>query len=48
MNKTTKLRAGIKSGLIPNELTTRTLNASRKGKGVKRFAGKKELYADLE
>jgi len=25
----------------------RTLNASKKGKGVRRFASKKELYADL-
>jgi DNA-damage-inducible protein J len=32
---------------IPNELTTRTLKASQKGKSVKRFGSKKEFYADL-
>ncbi len=32
---------------LPNELTARTLNASKAGKGVKRFGSKKELYADL-
>ena len=32
---------------IPNELTTRTLIASKQGKGVKRFASKKQLHADL-
>ncbi len=32
---------------IPNELTVRTLNDSKTGKGVKRFRTKKELYADL-
>lgn len=32
---------------IPNKLTARTLNASKAGRGVKRLASKKELYADL-
>ena len=31
---------------MPNELTVRTHNAGRQGKGVKRFHSKKELYAD--
>jgi DNA-damage-inducible protein J len=32
---------------LPNALTTRTLNASKAGRSVKRFGSKKELYADL-
>ncbi len=32
---------------IPNDLTVRTLNESKAGKGVKRFRTKKELYDDL-
>jgi len=32
---------------IPNDLTARTLDDSKRGRGVKRFATKKELYADL-
>ena len=32
---------------IPNQLTARTLNASKAGKKVKRFGSKKELFADL-
>jgi predicted transcriptional regulator len=32
---------------IPNKLTARTLDASRRGKGVKRFSSKKKLTADL-
>jgi DNA-damage-inducible protein J len=32
---------------IPNELTASTLRASKKGKGVKKFKTKKELYDDL-
>ena len=32
---------------IPNALTARTLNASKAGRGVKRFGSKKKLYADL-
>ena len=43
-----KLQRGLPFDVrIPNELTARTLNASRNGKGVRRFGGKKELYADL-
>jgi len=43
-----KLQRGLPFDVrLPNELTARTLNASKKGKGVKRFATKKELYADL-
>ena len=32
---------------MPNSLTAQTLRASKAGRGVKRFASKKELYADL-
>ena len=32
---------------IPNTLTSRTLNASKAGRNVKRFDSKKELYSDL-
>jgi DNA-damage-inducible protein J len=32
---------------IPNALTAKTLRESRAGRGVKGFATKKELYADL-
>ncbi len=43
-----KLQRGLPFDVrIPNELTARTLNASKNGKGVRRFGGKKELYADL-
>jgi DNA-damage-inducible protein J len=43
-----KLQRGLPFDVrIPNELTAHTLKASRKGKGVKRFASRKELYADL-
>jgi DNA-damage-inducible protein J len=43
-----KLQRGLPFDVrIPNELTARTLNASKTGKGVKRFKTKKELYADL-
>lgn len=43
-----KLQRGLPFDLrIPNTLTTRTLLASKTGKGVKRFGSKKELYADL-
>jgi DNA-damage-inducible protein J len=43
-----KLQRGLPFDVrIPNELTARTLNASKKGKSVRRFACKKELYADL-
>ena len=43
-----KLRRGLPFEVrIPNALTARTLNASKSGRGVKRFGSKKELYADL-
>jgi DNA-damage-inducible protein J len=43
-----KLQRGLPFDVrIPNGITARTLNASKQGKGVKRFASKKALYADL-
>ncbi len=43
-----KLQRGLSFEVrIPNALTARTLAASKAGKNVKRFASKKELYADL-
>jgi DNA-damage-inducible protein J len=43
-----QLQKGLPFDLrIPNELTARTLRASRAGRDVKRFTNKKELYADL-
>ena len=43
-----KLQRGLPFDVrIPNELTERTLRRSKAGKGIKRFASKKELYADL-
>ena len=43
-----KLRKGLPFLVeIPNALTAKTLRESKAGKGVKRFATKKELYADL-
>jgi len=43
-----KLRRGLPFDvLVPNELTARTLKASKKGKGIKRFGSRKGLYADL-
>jgi DNA-damage-inducible protein J len=43
-----KLQRGLPFDVrIPNELTARTLNTSKKGKGVGRFGSKKKLYADL-
>src|SRR5271154_3941592 len=43
-----KLQRGLPFDVrIPNALTTRTLNASKTGKNVKRFGGKKERFADL-
>ena len=43
-----KLQRGLPFEVrIPNELTARTLNSSKSGKGVKRFTTKKGLYADL-
>ncbi len=43
-----KLRKGLPFGVeIPNQLTARTLRGSKAGRGVKSFATRKELYADL-
>ncbi|HEY3853516.1 MAG TPA: type II toxin-antitoxin system RelB/DinJ family antitoxin [Verrucomicrobiae bacterium] len=43
-----KLRRGLPFDVrIPNELTVRTLNASKAGRGVKHFKSKQELHADL-
>lgn len=43
-----RLRRGLPFEVaIPNRLTARTLRASKAGKNVKRFATRKELYADL-
>ena len=43
-----KLQRGLPFDVrIPNALTAHTLNASKAGRGVKRFGTKKELYADL-
>jgi DNA-damage-inducible protein J len=43
-----KLQRGLPFDVrIPNTLTTRTLNASKAGKNVKRFGSKKALYVDL-
>jgi DNA-damage-inducible protein J len=43
-----KLQRGLPFDVrIPNDRTARTLHASRRGKGVRRFGSKKELYADL-
>ena len=43
-----KLRRGLPFEVrIPNDRTVPTLNASKAGRGVKRFGSKKELYADL-
>ena len=43
-----KLQRGLPFDVrIPNKLTTRTLNASKVGKNVKRFGSKKELFADF-
>jgi len=43
-----KLHRGLPFDVrIPNTVTVRTLNASKAGRGVKRFGSKKELYAHL-
>ena len=43
-----KLQRGLPFEVrIPNDLTARTLNASKAGRSVKRFGSKKALYADL-
>ncbi|MCX6923403.1 MAG: type II toxin-antitoxin system RelB/DinJ family antitoxin [Verrucomicrobia bacterium] len=48
LHRQIKLQRGLPSEVrIPNELTARTLNSSKSGKGVKRFSTKKTLYADL-
>jgi hypothetical protein len=57
MGKINSIRTGIKPSLkaaveaitveIPNALTVKTLRESEAGKGVKRLATKKDLYADL-
>ena len=43
-----KLQRGLPFDVrIPNELTARTLSASKAGRGVKRFGSKKEFHTDL-
>ena len=43
-----KLQRGLPFDVrIPNNLTTRTLNASKAGKNVRRIGSKKELFAEL-
>jgi DNA-damage-inducible protein J len=43
-----ELRRGLPFALeAPNELTAKTLRDSKAGRGVKRFATRSELYADL-
>ena len=43
-----KLRNGLPFEVrIPNELTAKTLRASKAARNVKTFASKKALYADL-
>jgi len=43
-----KLQRGLPFDVrIPNPLTARTLNAGKAGRNVKRFGGKRELFADL-
>jgi DNA-damage-inducible protein J len=43
-----KLRRGLPFEVrIPNELTARTLNESKAGKGGKHLKTKRELYSDL-
>jgi DNA-damage-inducible protein J len=43
-----RLRRGLPFEIaIPNKLTAQTLRRSKAGKNVKRFASRKELYADL-
>jgi DNA-damage-inducible protein J len=42
-----KLQSGLSFDMrIPNALTTRTLNASKSGRNVKRFTSKEALFAD--
>jgi DNA-damage-inducible protein J len=43
-----KLQRGLPFEVrIPNEVTARTLRASKSGRGVKHFAKKSDLYSDL-
>ena len=43
-----QLRRGLPFDVrIPNDVTAQTLKDSKAGKGVKRFASKQALYADL-
>jgi DNA-damage-inducible protein J len=43
-----KLRQGLPFDVVlPNKLTARTLRDSSRGKNVKKFGSKKDLYADL-
>jgi DNA-damage-inducible protein J len=43
-----QLRRGLPFEVaLPNKLTARTLRRSKAGRNVKRFATRKELYADL-
>ena len=43
-----KLKRGLPFDVrIPNDLTARTLTASKAVRGVKHFSSKKELYKDL-
>ncbi|MSU57825.1 MAG: type II toxin-antitoxin system RelB/DinJ family antitoxin [Pedosphaera sp.] len=43
-----KLRRGLPFAVeIPNAVTIRTLRAGRRGRGVKYFSSKRELFADL-
>ena len=43
-----RLRKGLPFAVeIPNALTAKTLRESKAGRGVKRFATKREFYADL-
>jgi DNA-damage-inducible protein J len=43
-----RLRRGLPFEVaMPNQLTARTLRASKAGRNVKRFNTRKELYADL-
>ena len=43
-----QLRKGLPFDVvIPNDLTTKVLRSSKKGKSVEKFSSKKDLYADL-
>jgi DNA-damage-inducible protein J len=48
MYRQIKLRRGLPFEVaIPNRLTSKTLRESKDGKNVRRFATKREIYADL-